>query len=348
MPPQPPTGCARPFLSNGQGFGPDGINPGVWRTVPSAGESRLDHVVTPVSCPSRRGRRRGAHGSAFPVGAKDRRDRQRRGHLPPGSAAAHSSGPFFQRDRRHLGRAAAGRGTGAANADRRAPPASGSEKAERDGLRRRHRTERLGHREAQRNAAGQPPFHIPAQRGELRIAPRADADPSRLVQAGGPPAGAEDRYRCEEVDEILARLKEAEGEDTYRLGEIFLAVNSPDEEASIRETTERLVEQIRGGARFGALARQFSQAATAAVGGDLGWTPRSQLDAEIAAAVDRLSPGAVLDPIRTISGFRILRLTGKRKIAAADPDRRSSTSNRYSCRSRAAKTRPECKRASTP
>ena len=126
---------------------------------------------------------------------------------------------------------------------------------------------------------------------------------------------------AEEVDEILARLKEAEGEDTYRLGEIFLAVNSPDEEASIRETAERLVEQIRGGARFGALARQFSQAATAAVGGDLGWTPRSQLDAEIAAAVDRLSPGAVLDPIRTISGFRILRLTGKRKIAAADPDR---------------------------
>ena len=95
---------------------------------------------------------------------------------------------------------------------------------------------------------------------------------------------------AEEVDDILARLKESEGENTYRLGEIFLSVNRPDEEASIRETAERLVEQIRGGARFGALARQFSQAATAAVGGDLGWNPRSQLDAEIAAAVDRLSP----------------------------------------------------------
>lgn len=125
----------------------------------------------------------------------------------------------------------------------------------------------------------------------------------------------------EEVDEILARLKASEGQFTYRLGEIFLSVNAPDEESSIRETAERLVEQVRGGARFDALARQFSQSATAAVGGDLGWTPRSQLDPGIAAAADRLSPGGVLDPIRTISGFRILTLAGKRRIAAPDPGR---------------------------
>ena len=126
---------------------------------------------------------------------------------------------------------------------------------------------------------------------------------------------------AEEVDEVLARLEASRGENTYRLWEIFLSVNSPDEEASIRETAERLVEQIRGGARFSALARQFSQAATAAVGGDLGWTPRSQLDPEIAAAIDRLAAGEVLDPIRTISGFRIVTLGGKRRIAATDPDR---------------------------
>ncbi len=126
---------------------------------------------------------------------------------------------------------------------------------------------------------------------------------------------------AEEVDEVLARLEASRGENTYRLWEIFLSVNSPDEEASIRETAERLVEQIRGGARFSALARQFSQAATAAVGGDLGWTQRSQLDPEIAAAVDRLAAGEVLDPIRTISGFRIVTLGGKRRIAATDPNR---------------------------
>ena len=123
----------------------------------------------------------------------------------------------------------------------------------------------------------------------------------------------------EEVDELLARLKAARGEATYHLAEIFLSFNEPDEESEIRKTAERMVEQIRGGARFSALARQFSQAATAAVGGDLGWTPRSQLDPPIAAAVDRLSPGELLGPIRTTTGFRILSLIGKRKIAAGDP-----------------------------
>ena len=125
----------------------------------------------------------------------------------------------------------------------------------------------------------------------------------------------------EEVEEILARLKAAEGEATYHLAEIFLSINGPDEEPAIRQTAERMVEQIRGGARFNALARQFSQAATAAVGGDLGWTPRSQLDPPIAAAIDRLSPGELLGPIRTTAGFRILALIGKRKIAAGDPNR---------------------------
>ena len=89
----------------------------------------------------------------------------------------------------------------------------------------------------------------------------------------------------DEVAEVLARLKAAEGEDAWRLGEIFLSVNKPDDEAAVRETARRMVGQIREGARFGTLARQFSQTATAAVGGDLGWAARSELDPDVAAAV---------------------------------------------------------------
>ena len=120
----------------------------------------------------------------------------------------------------------------------------------------------------------------------------------------------------EEVTAALARLEASRSEEAYRLGEILLPVSRSDDEATVRNAAERMVAQIRQGARFGALARQFSRTATAAVGGDLGWAARSELDPVVAAAVADLAPGDVLDPIRTISGFRILTLIERRDAAA--------------------------------
>ncbi len=123
----------------------------------------------------------------------------------------------------------------------------------------------------------------------------------------------------DEVAEVIARLEATRGQDEYRLAEIFLAVDSPDEEAAIRRTAERMVEQIRTGARFDALAREFSQSATAAVGGDLGWSAASGIDPALVAAVGSMAVGTVLDPVRTPSGFRIISLIARRKAATADP-----------------------------
>ena len=123
----------------------------------------------------------------------------------------------------------------------------------------------------------------------------------------------------DEVAEVIARLEATRGQDEYRLAEIYLAVDSPDEEAAIRRTARRMVEQIRAGARFDALAREFSRSATAAVGGDLGWAAVSAIDSELVQALEELEEGAVLDPMRTPSGFRIVSLVGRRKVAAADP-----------------------------
>lgn len=74
----------------------------------------------------------------------------------------------------------------------------------------------------------------------------------------------------DEIDETLARLQGNADAELSRVAEIFLPVDSPNEEAEVLAAASRLVQQLRGGANFGALARQFSRGATASSGGDIG------------------------------------------------------------------------------
>jgi peptidyl-prolyl cis-trans isomerase SurA len=117
----------------------------------------------------------------------------------------------------------------------------------------------------------------------------------------------------DQVQEYLARLKASADKPEYRLQEIVLAVDSPQQEDEVRRTAERLADQIRRGANFTAVARQFSQSATAAVGGDLGWVQEGGLEPELEKVVERLKEGAVSDAIRTVSGYHLLLLREKRQ-----------------------------------
>ncbi len=54
---------------------------------------------------------------------------------------------------------------------------------------------------------------------------------------------------------------------------------------------DRLIEQIRGGANFAAVAQQFSQSPSAAVGGDIGWVMPSELSPPLAEAIAQDEPG---------------------------------------------------------
>jgi len=117
---------------------------------------------------------------------------------------------------------------------------------------------------------------------------------------------------ADEVDEELRRLAEQQGHTQYRIAEIFLAVNGPDDEQQVRQSAERLIEQLRAGASFSAIAREFSQSATAAVGGDLGWITPEQLDPALQAPITALSPGEITDPVRSPSGYHIALLIERR------------------------------------
>lgn len=128
----------------------------------------------------------------------------------------------------------------------------------------------------------------------------------------------------EEVDTVMARLRETAGESKSRIAEIFLAVDNPKQDQEVHGFADRLEDQLRQGASFPQLARQFSQSATAAVGGDLGWVVPSQLSPEIGAAVQHLEAGQISPPIRGAGGYYIVLVIEKQAAGSGVDDERVS------------------------
>lgn len=123
----------------------------------------------------------------------------------------------------------------------------------------------------------------------------------------------------EEVNELYDRLQASRGESEYRIGEIYLSA-TPATRDSVRENASRIVEQLREGGSFVAYARQFSEASTAAVGGDLGWIQLAQLqNPQLEAVAGELQPGQLAGPIEIPGGYSILFMIDRRQIGMADP-----------------------------
>ena len=123
----------------------------------------------------------------------------------------------------------------------------------------------------------------------------------------------------QEVQAVIAKMKANQGKPENLLAEIFLPVPPGASEQAVHQVADRLVQQARGGAPFPSLAQQFSQSATAALGGDLGWVVQGELEPELDAVATRMQPKDVSDPIRTSSGYHILTLRDRRLSGASDP-----------------------------
>jgi peptidyl-prolyl cis-trans isomerase SurA len=122
----------------------------------------------------------------------------------------------------------------------------------------------------------------------------------------------------DEVRTIIARLQATQGTPEYRVAEIFMS-STPETAAQVQANAARIVEQLRAGASFPAYARQFSEASTAAVGGELGWVRAEQLPEELAAVVRQLPVGAYSNPIPVAGGVSIVALADSRQVLVADP-----------------------------
>ena len=122
----------------------------------------------------------------------------------------------------------------------------------------------------------------------------------------------------DEVKAVLDKMNASKGTEEYRVGEIYLSAN-PSNETQILDNANKILTQLRSGASFAGYARQYSEASTAAVGGDLGWVRPEQLPTQLAAVLRDMPAGAVSNPIPVPGGFSIIAVQDTRKILTPDP-----------------------------
>lgn len=123
-----------------------------------------------------------------------------------------------------------------------------------------------------------------------------------------------------EIDDALSRMRSNVGKTESHVAEIFVPVDKADNAADAKRSTERILEQLKRGAPFAAIAQQFSQGTSAQTGGDLGWVLPGSLDPALDAAIDKLQPRQFSEPIRSAAGWHILYVVDRRQFATTRND----------------------------
>jgi peptidyl-prolyl cis-trans isomerase SurA len=118
-----------------------------------------------------------------------------------------------------------------------------------------------------------------------------------------------------ELDQYLARQQSAASNDEFNVSHILLslpAAATPQQLEEISHKAQDLATRAAKGEDFGQLAIANSNSSTALDGGQLGWRKGGQLPQFVLDLVVKMKPGDVSEPVRTPSGFHIVKLNERR------------------------------------
>jgi peptidyl-prolyl cis-trans isomerase SurA len=115
-----------------------------------------------------------------------------------------------------------------------------------------------------------------------------------------------------EIDAYIAKGAGNSGKKSaFHLLHILVATpegSSADKIQAAKRKAEKLVKKLRAGADFQNLALSNSDGQQALEGGDLGWRRANQLPSVFSGIIPRMERGDITDPIRTSSGYHIIKL----------------------------------------
>jgi peptidyl-prolyl cis-trans isomerase SurA len=115
-----------------------------------------------------------------------------------------------------------------------------------------------------------------------------------------------------EIDQFLDKQAKTPSErNEYNVSHILIAVGqeaSPTQLDAAAKRAQDVYERAKSGEDFAKLAVAYSNSQTALEGGALGWRKGSELPTFLTDTVAKLKPGEVSEPLRTPTGYHIIRL----------------------------------------
>jgi peptidyl-prolyl cis-trans isomerase SurA len=118
-----------------------------------------------------------------------------------------------------------------------------------------------------------------------------------------------------ELEQFLARQQSSAANDEFNVSHILLSLPeaaTPQQLEEITRKAQELAARASKGEDFGQLAIANSNSQTALDGGQLGWRKGTQLPQFILDLVAPMKAGQVSAPVRTPSGFHIVKLNERR------------------------------------
>jgi len=116
----------------------------------------------------------------------------------------------------------------------------------------------------------------------------------------------------QEIDNFLFNVEKQGGlEQSYNLAHILIETPedaTPEQIKVSKRKAEKLVQEIRAGRDFSAAAVAMSSGQNALEGGDLGWRKSGEIPSLFTETTRTLSIGEISEPIRSPSGFHIIKL----------------------------------------
>ena len=123
------------------------------------------------------------------------------------------------------------------------------------------------------------------------------------------------RVSSQEIDDYVESVKnDVEDQRRYRIQHSLVAAPpsaSEQENDAAIERAEGILQRLRNGDDFSAVAAAESDGARALQGGDLGWRTLQEVPAFIASALRNMNPGDISDPLKSPNGLHVIMLSDR-------------------------------------